>query len=77
MDQVRSHVGWRILRQPPQALVADRNDTPIIFIAGHGDVPMTVRAMKAGAVEFLTKPLVCDVLMSAIRNAPSPGLTAH
>jgi FixJ family two-component response regulator len=52
-----------------QSLVAERTETPIIFITGHGDVPMTVRAMKAGAVEFLTKPLVCDVLMSAIRNA--------
>jgi PleD family two-component response regulator len=35
---------------------ADRNDMPIIFITGHGDVPMTVQAMKAGAIEFLTKP---------------------
>src|ERR1700704_5216570 len=39
-----------------QKLVADRIEMPIIFITGHGDVPMTVRAMKAGAVEFLTKP---------------------
>ena len=37
-------------------IAADRFDMPIIFITGHGDVPMTVRAMKAGAVEFLTKP---------------------
>jgi FixJ family two-component response regulator len=35
---------------------ADRTDMPIIFITGHGDVPMTVKAMKAGAIEFLTKP---------------------
>ena len=42
---------------------------PIIFISGHGDVPTTVRAMKAGAVEFFTKPLDDDVLLSAIRNA--------
>src|SRR6267378_7067158 len=39
-----------------QKRIADRMDMPIIFITGHGDVPMTVRAMKAGAVEFLTKP---------------------
>jgi FixJ family two-component response regulator len=42
---------------------------PVIFITGHGDIPMTVRAMKAGAVEFLTKPLTADVLLGAIRSA--------
>jgi FixJ family two-component response regulator len=42
---------------------------PIIFITGHGDVPMTVQAMKAGAVEFLTKPFDDDVLLTAIRHA--------
>jgi len=42
---------------------------PIIFITGHGDVPMTVQAMKAGAVEFLTKPFSDEVLLSAIHNA--------
>jgi FixJ family two-component response regulator len=42
---------------------------PIIFINGHGDVPMSVRAMKAGAVEFLTKPFNDDVLLDAIRGA--------
>jgi DNA-binding CsgD family transcriptional regulator len=42
---------------------------PIIFITGYGDVPMTVRAMKAGAVEFLTKPFSDDVLLNAIRHA--------
>jgi FixJ family two-component response regulator len=50
-------------------VAADRNDMPIIFITGYGDVPMTVKAMKAGAVEFLTKPFADDVLLSAIRNA--------
>ena len=40
-----------------------------IFITGYGDVPMTVQAMKAGAVEFLTKPFGDEVLLSAIRNA--------
>jgi FixJ family two-component response regulator len=53
-----------------QGLVAhDRTDMPIIFITGHGDVPMTVHAMKAGAVEFLTKPFNDDVLLTAIRAA--------
>jgi FixJ family two-component response regulator len=52
-----------------QKLVADRADMPIIFITGHGDVPTTVRAIKAGAVDFFTKPLVDDVLLSAIGNA--------
>jgi len=42
---------------------------PIIFITGHGDVPMTVQAMKAGAVEFLTKPFKDDVLLKAIHGA--------
>ena len=42
---------------------------PIIFITGHGDVPMTVQAMKAGAVEFLTKPIDDDALLSAIKGA--------
>jgi FixJ family two-component response regulator len=52
-----------------QQQLAERTDMPIIFITGHGDIPMTVRAMKAGAVEFLTKPLKDDVLVSAIRGA--------
>jgi FixJ family two-component response regulator len=47
----------------------DRIEMPIIFITGHGDVPMTVQAMKAGAVEFLTKPFSDDVLLNAIREA--------
>jgi len=44
-------------------------DIPIIFITGHGDIPMTVRAMKAGAVEFLTKPVRDQDLLDAIRVA--------
>jgi len=52
-----------------QKLVADRADMPIIFITGYGDVPTIVRAMKAGAVDFFTKPLVDEVFLSAIRNA--------
>jgi FixJ family two-component response regulator len=50
-------------------IAADRTDMPIIFITGHGDVPTTVQAMKAGAVEFLTKPFSDDALLSAIRQA--------
>jgi FixJ family two-component response regulator len=50
-------------------IAADRVDMPIIFISGYGDVPMTVRAMKAGAVEFLTKPLTGDVFIGAIQHA--------
>ena len=53
-----------------QKLIAsERTDMPIIFITGHGDVPMTVQAMKAGAVEFLTKPFDDEVLLGAIRHA--------
>ncbi len=53
-----------------QSLIAgDRIDMPIIFITGHADVPMTVKAMKAGAIEFLTKPIPEDVLISAIESA--------
>ena len=50
-------------------IAADRNDMPIIFITGYANVPMSVKAMKAGAVEFLTKPFGDDVLLAAIRNA--------
>src|SRR5258707_10262958 len=53
-----------------QKLIAtDRIDMPIIFITGHGDIPMTVQAMKAGAVEFLTKPIDDDALLSSIKSA--------
>jgi FixJ family two-component response regulator len=52
-----------------QKQLAERTDMPIIFITGHGDVPMSVQAMKAGAVEFLTKPFKDDVLLDAIRGA--------
>lgn len=52
-----------------ERVVADERKLPIVFITGHGDVPMTVRAMKAGAVEFLTKPFGEDVLLSAIGQA--------
>ena len=52
-----------------QQLVARNDHIPIIFITGHGDIPMTVRAMKAGAVEFLTKPLREQDLIDAIHKA--------
>jgi FixJ family two-component response regulator len=51
------------------SLVADRPHLPVIFITGCGDIPMTVRAMKAGAVEFLTKPIEGEVLLDAVRQA--------
>ena len=50
-------------------VAVERTEMPIIFITGYGDVPMTVQAMKAGAVEFLTKPFGDEVLLSAIRHA--------
>ena len=52
-----------------QQRVADRTDLPVIFISGHGDVPIAVRAMKAGAVDFLTKPVVSEILLTAIKKA--------
>jgi FixJ family two-component response regulator len=57
-------------------VAVDRTDMPIIFITGYGDVPMTVQAMKAGAVEFLMKPFRDDVLLSAIRHAIERSHTA-
>jgi len=50
-------------------VAVERADMPIIFITGHGDIPMSVGAMKAGAVEFLTKPFNDEVLLTAIRQA--------
>jgi FixJ family two-component response regulator len=52
-----------------ERVAAKRADMPIIFISGLADVPMTVKAMKGGAIEFLTKPLKDDVLVNAIRRA--------
>jgi FixJ family two-component response regulator len=57
-------------------VAVDRIDMPIIFITGYGDVSMTVQAMKAGAVEFLTKPFSDDVLLNAIRYAIDRSQTA-
>ena len=50
-------------------VAVDRPDMPVIFITGCGDVSMSVQAMKAGAIEFLTKPFRNDVLMDAVRQA--------
>ena len=63
-------------------IAVERTEMPIIFITGHGDVPMTVQAMKAGAVEFLTKPFKDDVLLTAIwaaleRSRVALGLKAE
>jgi FixJ family two-component response regulator len=61
-----------------QKLVSvERTDMPIIFVTGYGDVPMTVKAMKAGAVEFLTKPFSDDVLLEAIGLALERSSAQH
>jgi FixJ family two-component response regulator len=52
-----------------QRQLADRAEIPIIVMSGHADVPTTARAMKAGAIDFLTKPLAIDDLLNAIRVA--------
>ncbi|MCK8665352.1 response regulator [Pseudomonas azerbaijanoccidens] len=51
------------------SIAGDRRNMPIIFITGYGDIPLTVRALKAGAVEFLTKPFNDDVLLKAMADA--------
>jgi FixJ family two-component response regulator len=57
-------------------VAVERTDMPIIFITGHGDIPMSVQAMKAGAVEFLTKPFGDEILLSSIRQAIERSRTA-
>ena len=52
-----------------QRIAGERSEMPIIFITGCGDIPMSVQAMKAGAVEFLTKPYTAAVLLQAIQDA--------
>lgn len=52
-----------------QKQIADRDHPPIIFVTGHGDIPSSVRAIKDGAVDFLTKPFSDDDLMRAVRAA--------
>ena len=57
-------------------IVVERSDIAIIFITGHGNIPMTVRAMKAGAIEFLTKPFDDEVLLRAVKSALDRSLAA-
>lgn len=52
-----------------ERITAERNAVPIVFLTGHADIPMTVKAMKRGAMEFLTKPFDVDILLNAIRRA--------
>jgi FixJ family two-component response regulator len=52
-----------------ERMSAEKSSTPIIFITGYGDIPTSVRAMKAGAAEFLTKPLDDEIVIKAIRDA--------
>ena len=52
-----------------ERIAVDRSEMPIIFITGHADVPRTIRAMKGGAVEFLTKPFADDALLQAVERA--------
>src|SRR5712691_2257462 len=56
-----------------QELAKRNTQFPIIFITGHGDIPMTVRAMKAGAIEFLTKPFRDEDLLNAVEQAMNHG----
>jgi FixJ family two-component response regulator len=60
-----------------EALARDDEPLPIIFLTAHGDVPTSVRAMKAGAVDFLTKPIKRDVLLRAVRTALARDLRSH
>jgi len=50
-------------------LARARQSMPIVFVTGHGDIPMSVRAIKAGAVDFLTKPVASETLLAAVRAA--------
>jgi FixJ family two-component response regulator len=52
-----------------QSLLSDQVDRPVIFVTGHGDIPTSVKAMKAGAVDFLTKPVEASVLLAAVAQA--------
>jgi FixJ family two-component response regulator len=58
-------------------LARGSNQIPIIFITGHGDIPMSVKAMKAGAVEFLTKPFHDQELLDAVQVALERSRTTH
>ena len=56
-----------------QRISGEKSSTPIIFITGYGDIPTSVRAMKAGAAEYLTKPLDDEIVIRAIREAVLRG----
>jgi FixJ family two-component response regulator len=58
-------------------LLSAGNAIPIIFITGHGDIPMSVQAIKAGAADFLTKPVDSEALLSAVRAAIEQDVSAH
>ena len=58
-------------------LAKAKKETPIIFLTGHGDIPMTVKAMKAGAVEFLTKPFREQDLLDAVQEALTRARSAY
>lgn len=60
-----------------EALAREDEPLPVIFLTAHGDVPTSVRAMKAGAVDFLTKPIKRDVLLNAVRLALSRDMCLH
>ena len=60
-----------------QALVASGCDRPIVFLTGRGDIPMTVRAMKAGAINFLTKPVQAKDLLTAVHLAMEKDAAAR
>ncbi len=60
-----------------QAIAASGDGCPVIFISGHGDVPSSVRAMKAGAIDFLTKPFDQEQLLAAVRSAIERDRTAR
>jgi RNA polymerase sigma factor (sigma-70 family) len=60
-----------------EALAKEDEPLPVIFLTAHGDVPTSVRAMKAGAVDFLTKPIKRDALLSAVRTALARDLRSH
>ena len=66
LDVAMPHINGLELQQ---ALVAQGSELPVIFLTGHGDIPMSVRAIKQGAVDFLTKPVHDSDLIEAIHDA--------
>ena len=60
-----------------EALSKEEEPLPVIFLTAHGDVPTSVRAMKAGAVDFLTKPIKREVLLNAVRSALARDIQLH